>query len=101
MIYSYDELETADLVVGATYDSNGKKNFSGEVISKLLAVCNQGGFRPKNNKNNELAYLALEVTNNDPNWIDEFDYEFGRVLYYGDNCEPGVELHKSPKGKRW
>lgn len=97
MIYSFDELPNADLVIGATYDSNGKNTMAGEVLSKLMNVCNQGGFRPRYDINNKPAYHVLEATNSDQNWIDEFDYEFGRVLYYGDNCEPGIELHNSPK----
>ena len=99
MIYSYNQLTEADLVIGATYDSNGKNDMSGEVLSKLMNVCNQHGFRPRKDKNGNPAYYVLEATNKNENWIDEFDYEFGRVLYYGDNCEPGIELHNKPGNK--
>lgn len=98
MNIKYSDLSSSDLIVNAVYESNGLTHFGGEVLHPLLGVQNEGGFRPKNNINNQTAYMVLEATNSNPDWIDEFDYEFGRVLYYGDNCEPGVELHNSPKG---
>ena len=43
--FNFNELETADLVVDATYSGGTYGNFRDDPLSKLLSSGNQGGFR--------------------------------------------------------
>lgn len=97
---AFEELKTADLFVDAVYESNGATNLNGDVLSKLMSVGTQGGFRPVNirNQKGKAAYIVLESTNKHPDWLDNIDYESGIIQYYGDNREPGRELHDSKRG---
>lgn len=83
------------LFVDATYKSDpSKKDLSGEVLSKLIGVKNQGGFRylgPTNNPNLVILFTSGE----DVYWRDELDNSLGVFLYYGDNKTPGNDLHKT------
>lgn len=96
----FEKLKTADLFVDAVYESNGATNLNGDVLSKLMSVGTQGGFRPVNirNQKSKAAYIVLESTNKHPDWLDNIDYESGIIQYYGDNREPGRELHDSKRG---
>ena len=98
--FLFQDLSTADLCVDAIYESNGAKNLNGDVLSKLMYVGVMGGFRPKKTKtgNKRIAYIVLESTNRHPDWLDYIDYESGIIQYYGDNREPGRELHDTKKG---
>lgn len=97
---AFEELKTADLFIDAVYESNGATNLNGDVLSKLMSVGTQGGFRSVNirNQKGKAAYIVLESTNRHPDWIDKIDYESGIIQYYGDNREPGRELHDSKRG---
>lgn len=97
---AFEKLKTADLFVDAVYESNGATNLNGDVLSKLMSVGTQGGFRPVNirNQKGKAAYIVLESTNKHPDWLDNIDYESGIIQYYGDNREPGRELHDSKRG---
>lgn len=97
---AFEELKTADLFVDAVYESNGATNLNGDVLSKLMSVGTQGGFRPVNirNQKGRAAYIVLESTNKHPDWLDNIDYGSGIIQYYGDNREPGRELHDSKRG---
>lgn len=97
---AFEELKTSDLFVDAVYESNGATNLNGDVLSKLMAVGTQGGFRLVNirNQRGKTAYVVLESTNKHFDWLDNIDYESGIIWYYGDNREPGRELHDSKRG---
>lgn len=85
MLIPFENLKSADLYKGATYLSNNSTDFSGEVLSKLMMVGNQSGFRKRKQKvNNMLAYVVLESTNAHPDWPDEINRKEHRVSYYGD-----------------
>ena len=47
----FQELRESDLFVDAVYESNGAPNLNGDVLSKLMSVGTQGGFRTVKEKN--------------------------------------------------
>lgn len=90
-----DERANWKLYVDAVYkaDSN-KKNMSTEVLSKLLGVKNQGGFRYLG-KTEMPKLVILFSSGEDIYWQDEMDNSLGIFMYYGDNKTPGNDLHKT------
>ena len=56
---AFEKLKTADLFVDAVYESNGATNLNGDVLSKLMSVGTQGGFRPVNIRNQRAKPLIL------------------------------------------
>jgi hypothetical protein len=83
------------LYVDAIYKADpNKKNFSAEVLSKLLGVKTQGGFRYLG-KTESPKLVILFSTGEDIYWQDEIDNSLGIFLYYGDNKTPGNDLHKT------
>lgn len=96
---SFSELRHSDLFVDAVYESNGATNLSGDVLSKLMYVGSMAGFRRLTMRSDKtrLAYVVLKSTKKHPDWIDYIDYDEGIIQYYGDNREPGRELHDTPQ----
>ncbi|WP_198035955.1 hypothetical protein [Cupriavidus taiwanensis] len=62
----------------------------------LVGVSRQGGFRYRGT-NKEPALLVLTSNLAEPDWPDELDPTTGRFVYYGDNREPGRQLHDTPR----
>lgn len=90
-----DDREKWNLYVDAVYKSDPtKKNTSGEVLSKLMGVKNQGGFRYKGNTTSP-DFVILFTSGEDIYWRDELDTTIGVLLYFGDNKTPGRDLHKT------
>lgn len=88
---SYKDLPKADLVVDAVYEGSGTQ-LSGEPISKLLKVGNVRGFRdlgPRGKK----KFVVLYTSGENKDWPDQLDVNTGRFTYYGDNRQPGRDLH--------
>lgn len=101
--YSYDVFEKIKiedrpnwhLYVDAVYKADPhKKNMSSEVLSKLLGVKNQGGFRYRG-KTESPDLVVIFSTGEDIYWQDEIDNSLGLFLYYGDNKTPGNDLHET------
>lgn len=83
------------LYVDAVYKADAsKKDMSAEVLSKLLGVKNQGGFRYLG-KTQEPKLIILFSSGEDIYWKDEIDNSLGVFMYYGDNKIPGNDLHKT------
>ena len=81
------------LYIDATYKAkHDAKNLSAEVLSKLLSVGNQGGFRFKGKTECPLL-VALFTSGEDMYWRDDLDSSLGIFLYYGDQKIPGKDLH--------
>ena len=101
MGFSFDsfcsgDFSAVELSVDAEYLSNGADNSSGDVLSKLMNVGSLGGFRTRKQSNrHQYAYIVLESTGNSIDWIDFVDRESGTVTYYGDNREPGKQIHET------
>ena len=84
-----------DLYVDAIYKADPKKpDLSAEVLSKLLNVKNQGGFRYKGTTESP-KLVVLFSSGEDVYWRDELDSSSGVLLYYGDNKKPGTDLHET------
>lgn len=83
------------LYVDAIYEADpSKPNIASEVLSKLLGVKNQGGFRYLG-KTECPKLVVLFTSGEDVYWRDELDGSLGVLLYYGDNKVPGTDLHKT------
>lgn len=65
-------------------------------LNQLVNVANQGGFRYRGTKDNP-TLIVLTSNFSEPDWPDELDTETGRFIYYGDNRQPGRELHDTGK----
>ena len=96
----FEKIEKVDrqnwrLYVDAIYRADPTKaNMSAEVLSKLLGVKNQGGFRYRG-KTDSPDLVILFSSGEDVYWRDEIDNGLGLFLYYGDNNTPGRDLHKT------
>lgn len=83
------------LYIDAVYKADPKiTNQGAEVLSKLLGVKNQGGFRYLGQTDSP-KLVVLYTTGEDVYWKDELDSSVGVLLYYGDNKKPGTDLHKT------
>lgn len=96
-IYSGEDLTKVNLFVDAVY--KGYKTDNGGIadpLVKLVGVSRQGGFRYRGTKN---LPTLLVLTSNlaEPDWPDELDPTTGRFVYYGDNRQPGQQLHETPR----
>jgi hypothetical protein len=96
--FSFTDLSNADLIIDAVYEGGTKGNAGDDPLSKLMGCENQGGFRPvgaRNGINTKFCVLYTDLSNMD--WPDRIEIETGKFFYYGDNREPGRELHDTPK----
>ena len=85
-----------DLTVGTRYVPK-TSNLSHEPIQNLLSCGNMGGFRIAGSPTNgKLELVALYTTFSVGDWPDRIDRRSARLTYYGDNREPGRELHDTP-----
>lgn len=90
-----DERSNWNLYVDAIYKADpNKKNTSAEVLSKLMGVKNQGGFRYKGNTASP-NFVILFTSGEDIYWRDELDTSLGVLVYFGDNKTPGKDLHQT------
>lgn len=97
---SFDELNTADLVVDTVYKGGKIGGKASEVLSKLLPNCsNSGGFRKIMRKDGSgmPAYVVLYTSMQELAWPDYLDEETGVFRYYGDNRTPGRTLLDTPR----
>lgn len=97
---SFDELNTADLVVDTVYKGGKISGKASEVLSKLLPNCsNSGGFRKIMRKDGSgmPAYVVLYTSMQELAWPDYLDEETGVFRYYGDNRTPGRTLLDTPR----
>lgn len=89
-------LRKSDLLVDAIYSGGRSGNASDDPLNSLVGVSNQGGFRYIGSKENP-RLIVLTSTLKNPDWPDNFDEENGIYTYFGDNKEPGRELHDTPR----
>lgn len=86
------DLKNADLIVDAVYEGGRAGNSKDDPLHPLLGVSNQGGFRILGTKLNP-RLIVLTTRFDDLNWPDALHHQTGRFTYYGDNKNPGKELH--------
>ena len=87
-IIEYSEIEKEKYIDIDTIYKNGGFQQS-DAMTVLMKVRNGGGFRPCKGK----SYFVIHSTKSDIDWPDFLDYETGIYTYYGDNKQPGYELH--------
>lgn len=93
-IIPFSKLHESDLFIDSIYAGGNSSNAGDDPISKVLKTGNQGGFRYVGNLSNiRLCALYSEMSN--PDWPDTLDTESGQFIYYGDNKNPGHELHET------
>jgi hypothetical protein len=90
-----DRLAQADLIVDAIYQGGRKGNAGDDPLPRLMRVDSQGGFRYRGKVKAKLEMLVLRTSMDDPDWPDTLDADTGVFTYYGDNKEPGRDLHET------
>lgn len=98
--YKFEELKEAPLVIDAIYQSGSAKNIKDEPFHVLLPrTSNQGGFRITHRQDNMKlpAYVVIYTSFEEIEWPDYLDSESGIFRFYGDNRNPGNELHSTRK----
>lgn len=96
-IIPFCELVLADLIVDAVYESSAD-GLAGEPISKLLpGSANVGGFRVCG-RGERKNWVVLFSSGENRDWPDSLDLNTGKFVYYGDNKNPGHELHDTHVG---
>lgn len=96
LVFSRDDLSTADLVVDAIYAGGRAGNAGDDPLGPLLGVSNQGGFRHLGRKE-QPHLLVITTSMAEPDWPDALDVATGIFTYYGDNRKPGRSLHDTPR----
>lgn len=94
--FRWSETESADLHVDAIYQGGRKGHGGDDPLPRLLSVSGRGGFRYRGSLDN-LKMIVLTSSFNDPDWPDELDGDIGVFTYYGDNKQPGLGLHETPR----
>ena len=87
-------LSGADLVVEQVYRGGTQGSAADDPLAVLLPVGNQGGFRYKGSPlRGGVRLVVLYTSGHNVDWPDELDVATGTFAYYGDNRDPGRELH--------
>jgi hypothetical protein len=95
---SFDDLQYADLTVEVVYLGGAQKNVGDDPLARLLPVGNQGGFRYKGSPAKKSVRLVVLYTSGaEIDWPDNLDPQTGVFTYYGDNREPGRDLHDTAR----
>lgn len=101
-IIQFNQLEKSDLIVDTVYKggNSGTGSIGDEPISKILKCSNRGGFRYNGSPNaSKLKFVVLYSTFKNLNWPDQLNKYVGQFTYFGDNKEPGRELHDTKGNK--
>lgn len=95
---SFDASGTVDLIVDAIYRGGRAGNSGDDAITRLVPVGNMGGFRYAGSPRSDMVRLiSLSWSGRDPDWPDSLDEQTGVFTYYGDNKNPGRELHDTDR----
>jgi len=103
MAYAFEDLSSVDLIVDAIYGSGPGSSFGNEPINPLMrvgtrSVGNRGGFRAAGTRSDGYDLVVLHTTGKQIDWPDTLDRRSGLFSYFGDNKEPGRELHDTKPG---
>ncbi|HVW86585.1 MAG TPA: restriction endonuclease [Bryobacteraceae bacterium] len=91
-------LREAELLVDKVFTGGRSGNASDDPLPHLIGVSNQGGFRYIVGKQKKDPWLVVLTSNlRNPDWPDNLDKETGVFTYFGDNKQPGHELHDTPR----
>jgi hypothetical protein len=105
--FKFEELSDAPLIIDAVYEGGKMGNAGDDPLSKIFqGIGNQGGFRYFDKPDDGCegykpgkcpVLVVLYTSGEEYEWPDYLDYETGIFHYYGDNRNPGHELHDTPK----
>lgn len=91
-------LSGVDIIVERVYRGGTRGTVADDPISALLPVGNQGGFRYKGSPaRGNVRLVVLYTSGHNIDWPDELDVTTGTFTYYGDNRDPGRELHDTQR----
>ncbi|OBK45597.1 restriction endonuclease [Mycobacterium kubicae] len=94
----FDQLDNADLTIETIYLGGNQGNAGDDPLGRLLPVGNQGGFRYRGSPSQNAVRIAVLYTSGmEIDWPDHLDPQTGIFTYYGDNRQPGRDLHDTPK----
>jgi hypothetical protein len=97
-VIPFDKLVDADLTVEAVYQGGTAGNVADDPLGRLIPVGNQGGFRYAGSvKDEDLRMVVLYTSGADRDWPDALDRETGLFTYFGDNRQPGKQLHDTSR----
>lgn len=88
----FNKLNKSDLIKDCICKGGDANNLSSEPISKILPVGNQSGIRFAGTSE-QPSLVVLYSTFSDIDWPDFINGDL--VTYYGDNKEPGREIHET------
>ena len=96
--YSFEKLSKSDLVIDANYEGNHAdptSSYGSEPLHHLIpGIGNAGGFRKRQARDgSRIVALVLTSTGNEVDWPDFLNPFTGVYTYYGDNRQPGKDLH--------
>lgn len=105
MIIKYDDLKNSDLIKGRIY-RGGSTTLSDlfKIEGFKKSVGNASGFEPAliekdgKTRGGEYAFVVLLDTGNKNEWPNKYDNTTKILTYYGDNKEPGNDIHNTKKG---
>lgn len=96
-VFDWNDLQNADLIVDACYRGKRGGNAGDNPLNRLVGVSNMGGFRILGTVDRpKLVVITSRLSDSD--WPDALDHETGTFTYFGDNKNPGAELHGT---QRW
>ena len=94
----WDKLAGCDLIVDEVYSGGAAGTAGDDPIARLLPVGTQGGFRYSGSPSRStVKLLVLYTSGANEDWPDHLDVRTGTFSYYGDNRNPGHELHDTPR----
>jgi hypothetical protein len=97
-VISHSDCPFADLIVDAVYEGGQSKDVSSDAISKIMPGSgNQGGFRAAGTREDK-KFVVLFTSGEDPDWPNKLNMSTGQFTYFGDNKNPGHELHETQRG---
>lgn len=94
---AFDDLGHVDIGVGDVLLTGPTGQLAEEPINRAFGAGNMGGFRILGGSQSGYRLAVLYTTFNDIDWPDRLDVETSQFVYFGDNKEPGRELHDTPK----
>lgn len=95
-VLPYSRLGRLDLTVGALYEGGRAGNASDDPLALILKGGNAGSFRYCGSLD-DLNYLIIVLSLDDPTWTDRLDFDSGTITCFGDNRQPGRSLLDTPK----
>ena len=95
-VVPFSQLGNLDLTAGTVYEGGRSGNASDDPVARILKGGNAGSFRYCGSVD-DLNYLIIILSPDDPTWTDGLDLESGTITCFGDNRWPGRSLLDTPK----